>query len=142
MFSARRDDTQHQAGLYVFFQAPEAIDIGSVLDHPDTLRGHNLREHLAIVLAYANHCPHSAQRVAGDGLEVHLFEGPCPLGMKETAMGAYHQRDAMQQTQQAQIIDKEIDGMDVHQVVTADRPATQLAPQDSGEDPSGACGAP
>ena len=74
------------------------------------------------MLAYANHRPHSAQRLAGDGLEIYFFEGLCPLGMKETAMRTYHQRDAMQQTQQAQIIDKEIDGMDVHQVVAADRP--------------------
>ena len=59
--------------------------------------------------------------VAGDGLEVHLFEGPLPLGMKETAMGADHQRDAMQRAQQAQIIHEEIDGMDVHQVVAANR---------------------
>ena len=73
------------------------------------------------MLAYANHRPHPTQRLAGDGLEVHLFEGPCALGMKETAMGADHQRDAMQQAQQAQIIDEEIDGMDVHQVVAADR---------------------
>ncbi len=88
-------DTQHQARLQRFLQAPEAINIGSVFYHADAMLRHNPREHLPIVLAYANHCPYTTQRAASDSMEVHLFEGSCPLGMKETAMGAYHQRDAM-----------------------------------------------
>ena len=113
-------DAEDQSRLYRFLQAPKAIDIGPVLDDPEALWGHNLPEQLAIVLAYANHCPHSAQGLAGDGLEVNLFERARSLGMKETAMGTNYQRDAMQQTQQAQIIHEEVDGMDVHQVVAAD----------------------
>ena len=42
--------------------------------------------------------------------------------MEETAVRADHQRDAMHPAQQAQVIDKEIDGMDVDQVITADGP--------------------
>ena len=41
--------------------------------------------------------------------------------MEEPAVRADYQRDAMQPTQQAQVVDEEIDGMDVDQVVAADR---------------------
>ena len=42
--------------------------------------------------------------------------------MEKAAVRADHQGDAMHSAQQAQVIDKEIDGMDVDQVVTADGP--------------------
>ena len=91
-----------------------------VLDDADTLRRHYPREDFAVVLAYAHHRLHTTQGLPGDGLEIHLLEGAGALGMKEAAMRAHHQRDAMQQTQPAQIVDKKIDGMDVNHVITAD----------------------
>src|ERR1700679_1706245 len=100
-------DAKHQARLYLFLHRPEAIDVGSVLNDVDVLRRHDFSEPFAIVLAHANHRSYPAQRRAGDGLEVHLLEAARPLGVEEPAVRTYHQRDAVQQAQQPEILPKE-----------------------------------
>ncbi len=73
-----------------FLQAPEAIDVGPVLNHADTLlearSWQNIWRSCWLTQTTA---PTPPSELAGDRFEVHLFEGLCPLGMKETAMGAY-----------------------------------------------------